>query len=260
MTSEPTPGRAPGAARCVRARTPSTRTSGRRSTRSSSPTRPRAPSSTSSSTPPPGSATRASGPPRTPGTRSPPRSRAISAQTDTAPEPEPEPGAAGHAGHADRGTAEPRHAVARRGRGRGRSRSVRRPGWSRWPSARARSPTPRRSRPGAALHQSSATQATLRSDDGRWSARVVVLPDRTGYLRAVAMPETEAGHDLQLWSITPAGPVSAGLLRGSGAWHQFRAANGTTSIAVTEEPRGGSPSPTGSPIVSGEVERVAATA
>jgi anti-sigma-K factor RskA len=104
-----------------------------------------------------------------------------------------------------------------------------------------------------ALRDPSATEATLRSDDGRWSARVVVLPNRTGYLRAVAMPETEAGHDLQLWSLTPDGPVSAGLLRGSDVWHEFRAADATTAIAVTEEPRGGSPSPTGNPIVTGEL-------
>lgn len=104
-----------------------------------------------------------------------------------------------------------------------------------------------------ALRDTSATQAMLRSDDGRWSARVVVLPNRTGYLRAVAMPKAEAGHDLQLWSLTPDGPVSAGLIRGPDAWHEFRAADAATALAVTEEPAGGSPSPTGNPIVTGEL-------
>ena len=104
-----------------------------------------------------------------------------------------------------------------------------------------------------AMRNPSATFTTLRSDDGRWSARVVLLPNQTGYVRPGVMPETDAGHDLQLWSITPDGPVSAGLLRGSGSWHEFRAAETATAIAVTEEPRGGSPSPTGTPIVTGAV-------
>lgn len=104
-----------------------------------------------------------------------------------------------------------------------------------------------------ALREPSATKTVLRSDDGRWSARVVVLPDRTGYLRPVAMPKTQPGHDLQLWSITPEGPVSAGVIRGSGAWHRFRAADAATAIAVTQEPRGGSRRPTSTPIVSGAV-------
>lgn len=104
-----------------------------------------------------------------------------------------------------------------------------------------------------AMHDPSASVSTLRSDDGRWSARVVVLHNRNGYLHAVAMPKTKPGHDLQLWSITPRGPVSAGVIRGSGAWHQFRAAGATTDIAVTEEPRGGSALPTSAPIVTGAV-------
>jgi anti-sigma-K factor RskA len=103
------------------------------------------------------------------------------------------------------------------------------------------------------MRKSSSSVTTLRSDDGRWSARVVLLADRTGYLHPEAMPKTEAGRDLQLWSITPKGPVSAGVIRGSGAWHEFRAADATTAIAVTEEPRGGSSLPTGTPIVTGAV-------
>jgi anti-sigma-K factor RskA len=114
-----------------------------------------------------------------------------------------------------------------------------------------RDPTAQQARD--AMREPSATKTVLRSDDGRWSARVVLLPNRTGYLRPVAMPKTEPGHDLQLWSITPEGPVSAGLIRGSGAWHQFRAADAATAIAVTQEPRGGSRRPTGTPIVSGAV-------
>jgi len=59
-----------------------------------------------------------------------------------------------------------------------------------------------------------------------------------------------SGRDLQLWSITPDGPVSIGLMRG-GDVHRFRIAPATTRLAVTSEPRGGSVAPTGNPIVSG---------
>ncbi len=105
----------------------------------------------------------------------------------------------------------------------------------------------------AALAERSARRTTLRSDDGRWSARVVVLPDRTAYVRPEAMPATAPGHDLQLWSITPDGPVSAGVIHGSGPWHEFRTADAATAIAVTQEPRGGSSMPTTTPIVMGDL-------
>jgi hypothetical protein len=104
-----------------------------------------------------------------------------------------------------------------------------------------------------ASRDADAVRATLTSTDGRWSARVVVLPDRTGYLHPEAMPENAPDRDLQLWSITPSGPVSAGVVRGGGEWHEFRVHDAATAIAVTSEPRGGSREPTGAPIVTGEI-------
>ncbi|MGZ6973947.1 MAG: anti-sigma factor [Acidimicrobiia bacterium] len=103
----------------------------------------------------------------------------------------------------------------------------------------------------AALRNPSAHEATLQSADGTYHARAVVLPNHTGYLAEASLPQLPSGRDLQLWSITPAGPVSVGLLRGGGSVHQFRAADGTTTLAVTNEPRGGSPAPTAAPILSG---------
>ncbi len=107
----------------------------------------------------------------------------------------------------------------------------------------------------AALRDRSARPVTLHSSDGRYSARAVVLPNRTGYISKHSMPRVSSGRDLQLWSITPSGPVSIGLMRGTGDVAQFRAPAATTALAVTNEPRGGSPTPTGAPIVSGDLGR-----
>ena len=59
----------------------------------------------------------------------------------------------------------------------------------------------------AAAH-TDARRVQLSSTDGRWSARAVVLPDGTGYVRGRAMPAIGPDRDLQLWSITPGGPRS----------------------------------------------------
>ena len=92
----------------------------------------------------------------------------------------------------------------------------------------------------------------MRSTDGKYSARAVVLPDRTGFLADASMPAPGAGRILQLWSITPDGPVSVGLLRGAEV-QRFRVAAATTALAVTNEPSGGSPAPTGAPVVDGNL-------
>ena len=102
----------------------------------------------------------------------------------------------------------------------------------------------------AARRDPSARAVTLRSADGAYSARAVVLRDRTGFLAGASMPVPRAGRSLQLWSITPDGPVSVGLLRGADV-QRFRVADATTALAITNEPRGGSPAPTGAPVVEG---------
>jgi anti-sigma-K factor RskA len=108
----------------------------------------------------------------------------------------------------------------------------------------------------SALSNPKAQVTTLRSQDGQYTARAVVLRNHTGYLADAAMPELPSGRDYQLWSITPDGPVSVGLMRGDPAIRKFTVAESTSALAVTNEPRGGSPAPTGTPVVSGDLRSV----
>ncbi len=108
----------------------------------------------------------------------------------------------------------------------------------------------------AALSNPKAQVTTLRSQDGQYSARAVVLRNHTGYLADAAMPSLPSGRDYQLWSITPDGPVSVGLMRGNPDIRKFTVVDATTALAVTNEPRGGSPTPTGTPVVSGDLRSV----
>jgi len=96
----------------------------------------------------------------------------------------------------------------------------------------------------------------LRSTDGKYSAVTAVLPNGTGYLSSAAMPAAPKGRALQLWSITPHGPVSLGLMHGHSDLHTFRIVPATRELAITSEPKGGSPAPTGALIVSGDLPAV----
>jgi hypothetical protein len=95
----------------------------------------------------------------------------------------------------------------------------------------------------------------MRAEDGRAAARVVVLADGTGFVRGTALPPAGPGRVLQLWSITPGGPVSGGVLPEADRWRQFRVADFATALAVTNERAGGSAVPTGPPILSVELAR-----
>jgi len=74
---------------------------------------------------------------------------------------------------------------------------------------------------------------------------------------AHSLPALRPNRDYQLWLITPAGPVSAGVFKPSPDGHAEVEAtyplprDQLKAIAVTEEPEGGLPAPSGQPLIVG---------
>lgn len=74
---------------------------------------------------------------------------------------------------------------------------------------------------------------------------------------AHSLPALRPGRDYQLWLITPNGPVSAGVFRPNSGGHAEVEAtyplprDQLRAIAVTEEPAGGLPAPSGQPLILG---------
>jgi anti-sigma-K factor RskA len=92
------------------------------------------------------------------------------------------------------------------------------------------------------------TSALLAPDGARFG-KVVVAPDRAAYLVwSDNLPKSKA-RTYQLWELTPDGPRSAGLLGGDPTDRAFHVTPRTAGVAVTLEPRGGSPAPTTTPLV-----------
>jgi len=74
---------------------------------------------------------------------------------------------------------------------------------------------------------------------------------------AHGLPALRQGRDYQLWLITPAGPVSAGVFKPTPEGQASVEAtyplprDQLRAIAVTEEPEGGLPAPSGQPLIVG---------
>ncbi|HVG45183.1 MAG TPA: anti-sigma factor, partial [Longimicrobium sp.] len=74
---------------------------------------------------------------------------------------------------------------------------------------------------------------------------------------AHSLPALRPGRDYQLWLITPDGPVSAGVFKPTPDGHGSVEAtyplrrDQLRAIAVTEEPAGGLPAPSGQPLIAG---------
>jgi anti-sigma-K factor RskA len=101
-----------------------------------------------------------------------------------------------------------------------------------------------------ARHAPGSDVAVLRTTDGSRAATVVVTAGGRGYVVWSAPPAAVASdRTYQLWVLTAGGPRSAGVLGAAPRDARFRAGSNATGVAVTVEPRGGSPAPTG-PVVA----------
>jgi hypothetical protein len=88
-----------------------------------------------------------------------------------------------------------------------------------------------------------AHEATLTSPDGTRRAKVVAMPDGTGYFMEHNLPELAPGRTYQLWAMTGsrAAPtfVSVGVLGRRPDVSAFRTAGTPTGFMVTVEPMPG---------------------
>jgi hypothetical protein len=102
-----------------------------------------------------------------------------------------------------------------------------------------------------------ALQVDLTAKSGTTVARVVLLPDGTGYLRGDALEPLPADQTYQLWAVT--GPadkavtVSAGVLGSDPQAVPFRASGPVRAFAVTVERTGGVVASTQTPIAQAAI-------
>jgi anti-sigma-K factor RskA len=97
----------------------------------------------------------------------------------------------------------------------------------------------------------------LKSGSGADLARIVLLPDGTGYMRGDHMAALPSDRTYQLWAITGTGPsqavVSAGVLGPDPGAVTFRASGPVHGFAVTIEHAGGVVSSKQKPIASAQL-------
>lgn len=96
-----------------------------------------------------------------------------------------------------------------------------------------------------------ARHAELLSADGIALARVVLVPDGTGYLWGEGLPSTVSGRTYQLWAIVGTKLISAGVLGPNPGVVPFRIAGDVIGLAITEEVAGGVVASKNQPIASG---------
>jgi hypothetical protein len=101
---------------------------------------------------------------------------------------------------------------------------------------------------------------TARLDDPNSTATgfAAVTPDGTAYVVMAGLPPAPSGKTYQGWYIVNGAPVSAGLVTvgpdGLMLMTDSQPAPGTTAVAFTVEPTGGSSQPTSDPFVVGELQ------
>ncbi len=93
--------------------------------------------------------------------------------------------------------------------------------------------------------------ATLDVKDASYaSSKIMVAWDsyrHQGVVSLDSLPTPPAGHDYQLWVLDPAAaaPISAGVVTGSRSFSVMPVSTPNPGFAVSLEPAGGSPEPTG---------------
>jgi anti-sigma-K factor RskA len=80
------------------------------------------------------------------------------------------------------------------------------------------------------------------------------LPDGSAVVTDASLPSLSPTRTYQLWAITPEGPQSVGLLGAAPGITAVRVPASTSTMAVTAEPRDGSPQPTGRVLAQAPVE------
>ncbi len=109
----------------------------------------------------------------------------------------------------------------------------------------------------AAASDPSSTLAPLAGTDAApgASGMVVIPATGTGYVMAQGLPALEGGQVYQAWYLVGGAPTSAGLMGPSPSGVSVLAGlepiPGTDTIALTVEPAGGVPQPTGSIVLAG---------
>jgi anti-sigma factor RsiW len=91
----------------------------------------------------------------------------------------------------------------------------------------------------AALASPNAEQVELASPDGKPMAKLVRLPDGTGYLVPTSLARPPAGRVYQLWAVRSDAKISLGVLGDTPAVAAFRMTGPVVAFAVTEEKAGG---------------------
>lgn len=87
-------------------------------------------------------------------------------------------------------------------------------------------------------------RGSLTAADGHVRATVAVTSVGDGYLMPVDLPASGPDRSYQLWGLRDAGPVSLGVTGSSPDMMAFHTTAELTTLAITEEPAGGSPAPT----------------
>lgn len=101
----------------------------------------------------------------------------------------------------------------------------------------------------AAFDDPAATVVELESAEGAVVGRVAVLPERQAFVEASELPSPPTGRTYQLWQLEGGEPISVGFLDDD-SLADFALSGAADTVAISDEPEGGSPSPTGAVVAS----------